>query len=79
MLGVLGQILIYIVPFLLVLTFIVKYAFEAALATAPALADDTVFRIAHLVVSGGFTGVFIGKFLHYLRVASLSRQQAIPT
>lgn len=64
---------------LLVLTFIVKYAFEAALATAPALADNTVFRMAHLLVSGGFTGVFIGKFLHYLRVATLSRQQALPT
>lgn len=62
---------------LLLLTFIVKYAFEAALATHPAFADDTAFRIAHLVVSGGFTGVFIGKFVHYLRVASVSRRTLV--
>lgn len=62
---------------LLLLTFIVKYAFEAALAMNPAFAADTAFRIAHLVVSGGFTGVFIGKFLHYLRVAAHSRRQTL--
>lgn len=60
---------------LLLLTFVVKYVFEAALGYNPAFASDSSFRVAHLLVSGGFTGVFIGKYLHYLRVVALSRRQ----
>lgn len=59
---------------LLVLTFLVKYAFEVALAMQPALAGDVVFRAASLMVSGGFTGIFIGKFLRYLRTYQHARQ-----
>lgn len=42
---------------LLLVTFAVKYGFESALAVSPALG---------LVLSGGFTGIFIGRYLRYL-------------
>jgi len=54
---------------LLLVTFAVKYGFECALAVAPALGDDSGFRAAYLLLSGGFTGIFIGKYVRYLRVA----------
>ncbi|MBD8643178.1 DUF1453 domain-containing protein [Stenotrophomonas sp. CFBP 13724] len=59
---------------LLLLTFVVKYGFESALAMSPALAADGGFRTAHLLLSGGFTGIFIGKYCRYL-VASRSPAQ----
>lgn len=52
---------------LLLVTFAVKYAFQAALAVEPALVGDSAFRMADLLLSGGFTGIFIGKFLRYAR------------
>ncbi|WP_313341493.1 DUF6622 family protein [Stenotrophomonas sp.] len=51
---------------LLLVTFAVKYGFESALAMSPTLAGDIGFRAAYLLLSGGFTGTFIGKYLRYL-------------
>lgn len=51
---------------LLLVTFLVKYGFESALAMSPALAGDVGFRAAYLLLSGGFTGIFIGKYCRYL-------------
>lgn len=52
---------------LLMITFVVKYGFEATLAVNPAMAQDSSFRVAHLLLSGVFTGIFIGKFMRYAR------------
>ena len=54
---------------LLLVTFVVKYGFESALAMSPALATDGAFRAAYLLLSGGFTGIFIGKYCRYLAAA----------
>jgi hypothetical protein len=51
---------------LLLVTFAVKYGFESALAMSPTLAGDVGFRAAYLLLSGGFTGIFIGKYLRYV-------------
>lgn len=51
---------------LLLVTFAVKYGFESALAVSPALGNADGFRVAYLVLSGGFTGIFIGRYLRYL-------------
>ncbi|MGL4693854.1 MAG: DUF6622 family protein, partial [Stenotrophomonas maltophilia] len=50
-------------------TFAVKYGFECALSVSPALSADGGFRTAYLLLSGGFTGIFIGKYLRYLRAS----------
>ena len=55
---------------LLMVTFVVKYGFEATLAVNPTMAQVDGFRIAHLLLSGVFTGIFIGKFLRYARARS---------
>ncbi len=57
---------------LLLLTFVVKYGFEVALSVSPSLNFDDGFRAAYLLLSGGFTGVFIGKYLRYLRASRLA-------
>ncbi len=54
---------------LLLVTFAVKYGFECALSVSPALSADGGFRAAYLLLSGGFTGIFIGKYLRYLRAS----------
>jgi hypothetical protein len=51
---------------LLLVTFAIKYGFESALAMSPTLAADDGFRAAYLLLSGGFTGIFIGKYCRYL-------------
>jgi hypothetical protein len=51
---------------LLLVTFVVKYGFESALSMSPTLAGDVGFRTAYLLLSGGFTGIFIGKYLRYV-------------
>lgn len=51
---------------LLLVTFAIKYGFESALAMSPSLAADAGFRAAYLLLSGGFTGVFIGKYCRYI-------------
>ena len=57
---------------LLLVTFTVKYGFEVALSVAPALAADGSFRAAYLLLSGGFTGIFIGKYWRYLRASRVA-------
>jgi len=54
---------------LLLVTFVVKYGFEVALSVSPTLSAEGSFRAAYLLISGGFTGIFIGKFLRYLRAS----------
>ena len=57
---------------------------SAALVTAVALIPATTatmaqvdgFRIAHLLLSGVFTGIFIGKFLRYARARSQQARAA---
>ncbi|WP_369348319.1 DUF6622 family protein [Stenotrophomonas sp. JAG2] len=56
---------------LLLVTFAVKYGFEVALSASPSLSADGSFRAAYLLLSGGFTGIFIGKYVRYLRAARL--------
>lgn len=57
---------------LLLVTFAVKYGFEVALSVSPSLSADGAFRAAYLLLSGGFTGIFIGKYLRYLRASRLA-------
>lgn len=52
---------------LLLATFAVKYVIGAALAIDSALAAQPGFSICDLVLSGGFTGIFAGKFYSYYR------------
>lgn len=52
---------------LLLITFAVKYTFGVIAATSPDLLQHTGFRLADLLLSGTFTGIFIGKFIRYLR------------
>lgn len=54
---------------LLLVTFAVKYGFETALSVSPSLSADGIFRAAYLLLSGGFTGIFIGKYCRYLRAS----------
>ena len=53
---------------LLLVTFGVKYGFGVIGAIAPQLLAEMAFRIADLVLSGLFTGIFVGKFLHYVQI-----------
>lgn len=64
---------------LLLITFVVKYGFESALAMSPALAADGGFRAAYLLLSGGFTGIFIGMYCRYLGASrSLAQDTLAP-
>lgn len=51
---------------LLLITFAIKYGFETALAVTPTLSANAGFSAAYLLLSGGFTGIFIGKYCRYL-------------
>ncbi|MBK0026983.1 DUF1453 domain-containing protein [Stenotrophomonas sp. S48] len=51
---------------LLLVTFLVKYGFEVAFAVSPALAGHAGFTAAYLLTSGGFAGIFLGKFCRYV-------------
>lgn len=51
---------------LLLVTFLVKCGSEVALAVSPALSANGNFSAAYLLLSGGFTGVFVGQYLRYL-------------
>lgn len=51
---------------LLLVTFAIKYGFETAFAVAPTLSANAGFSAAYLLLSGGFTGIFIGKYCRYL-------------
>ncbi len=63
---------------LLLVTFAVKYGFQAALTVDPALSGNSGFRMADLLLSGGFTGIFIGKFLRYARARSEGMRATAP-
>ncbi|HGM7333965.1 TPA: DUF6622 family protein [Stenotrophomonas maltophilia] len=54
-----------VLPLLLV-TFLVKYGFEVAFAVSPTLTTHAGASAAYLLLSGGFTGLFIGKYCRYL-------------
>jgi hypothetical protein len=54
---------------LLLITFAVKYGFESALAMSPSLSANATFSATYLLLSGGFTGIFIGKYCRYLRAS----------
>ncbi|KOO75606.1 DUF1453 domain-containing protein [Stenotrophomonas maltophilia] len=51
---------------LLLVTFLVKYGFEVAFAVSPSLTAHAGFNAAYLLLTGGFTGIFIGKYARYL-------------
>ncbi|MDA5336897.1 DUF1453 domain-containing protein [Stenotrophomonas maltophilia] len=51
---------------LLLVTFLVKYGFEVAFAVSPSLTAHAGFSAAYLLLTGGFTGIFIGKYARYL-------------
>ncbi len=51
---------------LLLITFVVKYGFEVAFAVSPSLTANAGFSAAYLLLAGGFTGLFIGKYCRYL-------------
>ncbi|MGV3491997.1 MAG: DUF6622 family protein [Devosia sp.] len=55
---------------LLLVTFLVKYSFGVIAAVAPHLLAETGFRVADLLLSGFFTGIFVGKFIRYAYVWS---------
>lgn len=52
---------------LILLVFVVKYAFAATGKISPELLMLPLFRTADLGLSGIFTGIFIGKFAVYAR------------
>lgn len=62
---------------LLLATFAIKYAFGVVGAVAPHLLGEPLFRISDLVLSGAFTGIFVGKFLHYGRLWHVARQATV--
>ncbi|SDK01846.1 DUF6622 family protein [Stenotrophomonas pavanii] len=51
---------------LLLVTFLVKYGFEVAFAVSPSLTAHAGFSVAYLLLTGGFTGIFVGKYARYL-------------
>lgn len=51
---------------LLLITFLVKYGFEVAFAVSPSLTANAGFSAAYLLLAGGFTGIFVGKYCRYL-------------
>ncbi|QGM05674.1 MULTISPECIES: DUF6622 family protein [Stenotrophomonas] len=60
---------------LLLVTFLVKYGFEVAFAVSPSLTANAGFSAAYLLLAGGFTGLFVGKYCRYL--ASLRLGEAV--
>ncbi len=61
---------------LLLTTFAIKYAFGVVGAVSPALLAEPVFRISDLLLSGGFTGIFVGKFVRYCWLWHVARRPA---
>lgn len=51
---------------LLLVTFLVKYGFEVAFAVSPSLTANAGLSAAYLLLAGGFTGIFVGKYCRYL-------------
>lgn len=61
---------------LLLATFAVKYGFGVIGAVAPHLLAEAGFRAADLLLSGAFTGIFVGKFLHYVQIRRTALKSA---
>ncbi len=61
---------------LVLLTFAVKYAFGALAATAPEKLNEPLFHALGIAAYGLFAGIFVGKFLIYLRRATLPALEA---
>lgn len=55
---------------LLLMTFALRYGVGALAATAPDLLFHQAFRVTDLLLSGVFTGIFIGKFTRYVRACT---------
>ena len=53
---------------LLLVTFSIKYGFGVIAAVSPDLLAEPAFMISDLLLSGLFTGIFIGKFARYVWV-----------
>ncbi len=51
---------------LLLVTFLIKFGFEVAFAVAPPLVSVGSVSAAYLLLSGAFTGMFIGRFAWYV-------------
>lgn len=51
---------------LIIVTFAVKYCFGVLAAVSPQLLAEPAFRLADLVSSGFFAGIFVGKFANYM-------------
>lgn len=78
--GVLHRPADYALLPLLMATFAVKYGFGVIGSVSPHLLAETGFRIAHLALSGLFTGIFVGKFIRYAsiwRAAGLAASPAL--
>jgi hypothetical protein len=52
---------------LILLAFGIKYGLGVIGAMTPALLQNTGFWVLEVVASGGFTGIFLGKYVVYLR------------
>ncbi|WP_295554130.1 DUF6622 family protein [uncultured Stenotrophomonas sp.] len=65
-----------LLPLLLLITFLVKYGFEVAFAVSPSLPANAGFSAAYLLLSGGITGLFIGKYCRYLASLRLGAESA---
>lgn len=63
---------------LLLVTFAVKYTFGVIAAVNPALLASPGIGFADLVLSGLFSGIFIGKFLRYLAIWRAAAPAAAP-
>jgi hypothetical protein len=53
---------------LILLAFGIKYSFAVTAAMSPDLLQNTFYRLADLVASGLFAGIFVGKFARYMKV-----------
>lgn len=51
---------------IILIIFIAKYYFSYELSVDPQLAQQTIFEICALAISGIFTGLFIGRLICYL-------------
>jgi hypothetical protein len=62
---------------LVLLAFAIKYFFGVVASVSPELLTDGSFRVADVILSGLFTGLFIGKFARYA-VVWFSANQSFP-
>lgn len=65
----------WITLILILVIFLAKYYFGYSLATDPTKAEDTIFEISMLSVSGACTGLFLGRLSNYLYKRRLASHQ----